>query len=65
MRVHDGMVAIMSGYATSVSPEVQQMLSEYRISDIAMLRAACPMSVCVHSSSCCRAHVGRSASRCR
>lgn len=37
MRVHDGMVAIMSGYATSVSPEVQQMLSEYRISDIAML----------------------------
>jgi uncharacterized protein (DUF2252 family) len=37
VRVHDGMVAIMSGYATSVSPEVQQMLSEYRISDIAML----------------------------
>lgn len=35
--VHDGIVAIMSGYATSVSPEVQQMLTEYRISDIAML----------------------------
>ena len=27
VRVHDGMVAIMSGYATSVSPEVHQMLS--------------------------------------
>lgn len=35
--VHDGMIAIMSGYATSVSPEVQQMLTEYRIADIAML----------------------------
>lgn len=35
--VHDGMIAIMSGYATSVSPEVQQMLTEYRIVDIAML----------------------------
>lgn len=37
VRLHDGMTAIMSGYATSVSPEVQQMLSEYRIADIAML----------------------------
>ena len=35
--LHDGMIAIMSGYATSVSPEVQQMLTEYRIADIAML----------------------------
>jgi uncharacterized protein (DUF2252 family) len=35
--VHDGMDAIMSGYVTSVSPEVQQMLTEYRIADIAML----------------------------
>lgn len=35
--LHDGMLAIMSGYATSVSPEVQQMLTEYRIADIAML----------------------------
>jgi uncharacterized protein (DUF2252 family) len=35
--VQDGMIAIMSGYATSVSPEVQQMLTEYRIADIAML----------------------------
>jgi hypothetical protein len=31
------MTPIMSGYATSVSPEVQQMLTEYRIADIAML----------------------------
>jgi uncharacterized protein (DUF2252 family) len=37
VTVHDGMIAIMSGYATSVSPEVQQMLTEYRITDIAML----------------------------
>jgi uncharacterized protein (DUF2252 family) len=37
VEVHDGLVAIMSGYATSVSPEVQQMLTEYRIADIAML----------------------------
>jgi hypothetical protein len=37
IRVHDGMTAIMSGYATSVSPEIQQMLSEYRIADIGML----------------------------
>jgi uncharacterized protein (DUF2252 family) len=35
--LHDGMIAIMSGYATSVKPEVQQMLTEYRIADIAML----------------------------
>lgn len=35
--VHEGMTAIMSGYATSVSPEVQQMLTEYRILDIATL----------------------------
>ncbi|MEZ5184879.1 MAG: DUF2252 family protein [Candidatus Nanopelagicales bacterium] len=37
VEVHDGMISIMSGYATSVSPEVQQMLTEYRIADIAML----------------------------
>ncbi len=35
--LHDGMIAIMSGYATSVNPEVQQMLTEYRIADVAML----------------------------
>jgi uncharacterized protein (DUF2252 family) len=35
--VHDGMIAIMSGYFPSVSPEVQQMLTEYRIADVAML----------------------------
>jgi hypothetical protein len=40
--VHDGMIAIMSGYATSVSPEVQQMLTEYRIADIAMLVRGVP-----------------------
>lgn len=37
VEIHDGMISLMSGYATSVSPEVQQMLTEYRIADIAML----------------------------
>lgn len=37
VQVHDGITVIMSGYWSSVSPEVQQMLTEYRIADIAML----------------------------
>lgn len=37
VEVHDGMISIMSGYWTSVTPEVQQMLTEYHIADIAML----------------------------
>jgi hypothetical protein len=37
VQLHDGMIAIMSGYAASVSPDVQQMLTEYRITDIGML----------------------------
>lgn len=35
--VHDGMIDVMSGYFPSVKPEVQQMLTEYRIADVAML----------------------------
>lgn len=37
VEVHDGMIAVMSGYFSSVTPEVQQLLTEYRIADIAML----------------------------
>lgn len=37
VAVHDGIADVMSGYATSVTPEVQQMLTEYRIADVAML----------------------------
>lgn len=37
VALHEGIDAIMSGYATSVTPEIQQMLTEYRILDIAML----------------------------
>ncbi len=37
VQLHDGMIAIMSGYSASVSPDVQQMLTEYRITDIGML----------------------------
>lgn len=35
--VHEGLIDVMSAYFTSVSPEVQQMLTEYRIADVAML----------------------------
>lgn len=36
-EVQDGIISIMSGYWTSVTPAVQQLLSEYRIADVAML----------------------------
>ena len=36
-EVHNGLTAVMSGYWSSVSAEIQQMLSEYRIADVAML----------------------------
>jgi uncharacterized protein (DUF2252 family) len=36
-EVHNGMTAVMSSYATSVQPQVQQMLTEYRIVDTAIL----------------------------
>ncbi|MBK6764110.1 MAG: DUF2252 family protein [Micrococcales bacterium] len=35
--MHDGITAVMSGYYASVSPEIQQMLTEYRIVDVAIL----------------------------
>ncbi len=37
VEVHDGITAVMSGYYASVSPEIQQMLTEYRIVDVAIL----------------------------
>jgi uncharacterized protein (DUF2252 family) len=36
-EVHNGMLAILSAFATSVSQQVQQMLTEYRILDTAVL----------------------------